>query len=56
MNWVLQLLVIIVLSWYPPPPFDVILNTTNTSLIIRDIISSIMHNVTVVVDVTGDTL
>ena len=40
----------------PPPPFDVILNTTNTTLIIRGIIPSTTYNVTVIAVAMGDTI
>lgn len=55
MSWVLPTVSYYCVVMVPPPPFDVILNTTNTSLIIWKIIPGIMYNVTVVVDVTGDT-
>ena len=38
----------------PPPLSDVILNTTNTTLIIRGIIPSTTYNVTVIVVAMGD--
>ena len=40
----------------PPPPSDVILNTTNTTLFIRGIIPSTSYNVTVVAVAMGDTI
>ena len=54
MNWVLQLLVIVVMV--PPPSCDDILNITNTTLIILGIISGTMYNVTVVAVAIGDTI
>ena len=40
----------------PSPPSDVIVNATNTTLIIRGILPSITYNVTVVAVAIGDTI
>ena len=40
----------------PSPPSDVIINTTNTTLIIRGITSGTTYNVTIVAIAIGDTI
>ena len=40
----------------PSPPYDVIINTTNTTLIIRGITPGTTYNVTIVAIAIGDTI